>query len=320
MPWSQAGAARMWYWYARASAAAGRALLHRTAAVPLSWPGGADQRAAITVHWPTTYDWAPGAKWVEPIVRGLRELVTVKREVIAQPFAGIVVARLEFAGQSYEFAIDYADRHLIDEQAVRRYSIYFKMQYLCGGYSLSHVVPGWFIPADPHLYDYLPRVRAIRDRGDFEFDVHGRFSIDFAEAARRKAVTLLSEQTRFQYHGGLTKTRYSRFLQEIARSKICIDLPGNGDFCFRLVDYLAVGACIIGPRHRTTFPVPLVDREHMVFTADDLSDLVELCATYLDSPEAREELCANTRDYFDRWLDRRQLAAYYLYSCLQLLD
>src|SRR5262249_18290776 len=132
-----------------------------------------------------------------------------------------------------------------------------------------------------------------------------------------EAVQLLSNQSSFHYEGGLSKVRYSRFLREVARSKICIDLPGNGDFCFRLIDYLAVGTCVIGPRHRTLLHVPLVDRKHIVYTQDDLSDLIELCMFYLKNDEARENICQNSRLFFDQYLQRDQLAAYYLSCCLR---
>jgi hypothetical protein len=38
---------------------------------------------------------------------------------------------------------------------------------------------------------------------------------------------------------------YTQYLREIADSRVCIDLPGEGPFTYRLVEYLAIGSCII---------------------------------------------------------------------------
>jgi hypothetical protein len=50
----------------------------------------------------------------------------------------------------------------------------------------------------------------------------------------------------------------------------------------------------------------------MVFCRHDLTDLVELCAEYLDNQKAGAGLEKESRLYFDRFLHRDQLAAYYL--------
>src|SRR5438093_1022105 len=126
---------------------------------------------------------------------------------------------------------------------------------------------------------------------------------------------ILIDSADLRYVGGGGVVRYSRFLREVADAKICINLPGNGDLCFRLIDYLAVGACVIGPRLRTQLHVPLVDREHIVYTADDLSDLVPLCRRYLQDDAERERMRLATQALFDQFLCRHQLAAYYLYQC-----
>jgi hypothetical protein len=105
---------------------------------------------------------------------------------------------------------------------------------------------------------------------------------------------------------------FSQSLREAAHARVCVDLPGNGPFCHRLVDYLAIGACVVGPRHATNLHAELVDREHIVYCRDDLSDLVELCAHYVENDRAREEIGANAAGFFDEHLHPRQLAAYYL--------
>ena len=111
--------------------------------------------------------------------------------------------------------------------------------------------------------------------------------------------------------------RYSQHLMDIAASKVSVDLPGNGPFCFRLLDYFAVGACIVAVRHTAEFPVPLVPGVHIAYVKDDLSDLVDVCRYYVENEEARQAMKNNARDYFDKYLHRRQIGAHYLNCCLE---
>ena len=64
---------------------------------------------------------------------------------------------------------------------------------------------------------------------------------------------------------------------------------------------------------------PLLDRVHVAYVADDLSDLVEVCRFYVENEEAREEMCRASRRFFERHLHADNLAAYYLRSCLDRL-
>ena len=109
---------------------------------------------------------------------------------------------------------------------------------------------------------------------------------------------------------------YSQYLRDIAGSRVCIDLPGEGPFTYQLVEYLAVGSCIVAYPHKARLHVPLRDREHIAYTKEDLSDLLELCDHFLRNPLDRQRLAANAQSFFDRYLHRDQLAAYPLHSIL----
>ncbi|HXY84304.1 MAG TPA: glycosyltransferase [Gaiellaceae bacterium] len=89
-------------------------------------------------------------------------------------------------------------------------------------------------------------------------------------------------------------------------------MPGGGDLCNRLVDYLAVGGCVVNPPPRVRLPVPLVDDVHLVHCRRDLSDLGDVCAQLVADDARREEIARNACRFFDRHLDRRRLAGYYL--------
>lgn len=112
---------------------------------------------------------------------------------------------------------------------------------------------------------------------------------------------------------------YIDFLKEVAQSKICIDLPGLGDFCFRLINYLAIGSFVIAYPHRTMLHVPLVDRKHIIYCKEDFSDLIELCEYYLENADQRETIARNACEFFDLNLHKDNLVRYYLRTCLNRL-
>jgi hypothetical protein len=284
-----------------------------------TWPLDPRELERICIIWPSQYEWNPSRKWVEPLLHGFRKYVRIESTRLAQDFKGIVLIQIFIGGRRHDVAIDYSDLADIDEVCARRCAVYFKMQFSRDGYSSSHILPGGFVPNSDAIYEYLPHVRSLADRKLSCYDVYGRFGLEFADQIRRKACSLLATQNHFRWEGSLRIRKYSLALREIARSKICIDLPGKGDFCFRLVDYLAVGACVIAPRHHTVLHIPLVDREHIVYAKEDLSDLIDLCNLYLEKYDAREALRQNSRSFFERYLHRDQLAAYYLRSCLDRL-
>ena len=284
-----------------------------------TWRFKPQEIEAVHILWPLKYEWTPACRWVEPLFKGLSKYVMVERTGIPQKFKGIVLIQLVVQGARHDVAIDYSDGLQINEECMRQSLVYFKMQFARTGYPTGNIVPGGFVPFTDAIYQYLPYVRALTNRKSICYDVYGRFGLEFAKEIRRKACSLLAQQSYFRWEGGVRKKRYSLALRDIARSRICIDLPGNGDFCFRLIDYFAVGACVIAPKHHTAFPIPVMDREHIVYAKEDLSDLVDLCRFYLNNDEARREVVRNSRLYFDRYLHRDQLAAYYLRCCVDAL-
>lgn len=285
---------------------------------PPSWPLDIEKLRECRIVWPTKYQWPQAAKWMAPILTGLRKYVQIEYQDIPQSNEKVVLAELHYHGEAQTLAIDYADDPRVAPSVVDRSAVYFKMQFHKDGYSQDHVRPGGFVTNDCSIYRYIPHLRELA-KLEPEFDVYGRFTLRYGKQIREKALHLLSSQQRFEFKGGPRRVRYSRFLRQSARSSICIDLPGEGIFCFRLIDYLAVGSCIVAARHSAVFPEPLVDRKHIVFVKPDLSDLREICIEYLRDEETRRTIAHNAQDYFNRYLHREQLAAYYLHESLAML-
>ncbi|MGH2884560.1 MAG: hypothetical protein ACRDPA_17985, partial [Solirubrobacteraceae bacterium] len=205
-------------------------------------------------------------------------------------------------------------------EVAERCPLVFKMQYAAGGYGHAHVIPGGYVPGKTSIYRYLPALHSLREHSRPRFEVYGRFGSQYAQDTRRRAIELLSSQRRFRFEGSLMTRPYSAYLRETALSQVCIDLPGNGDMCHRLVDYLAVGCTIVRPQPQTILHVPLSDGVNIRFAAGDLSDLVDICGELLADDAQRVRLARAARDYHARYLHPDQLAGYYVERCVALLS
>jgi hypothetical protein len=238
---------------------------------------------------------------------------------IPQPHKGTIVTEFEIDGKSQAVAFDVSDDPDFRSGAVDTSAITFKWQFRHGGYGDERIVPGGYIPVGLLMYRMLPYLRRLHAQWPRRYQVSGRFGGAFARDIRTKALDALSATDEFAFQGALGRVRYSKYLREIATSQVSVDLPGNGPLCFRLVEYLAVGACVVAYPHGCRLPVPLVDGEHLIYVRPDLSDLVERCKWCLDHPREARQMSTAASDYFDRYLHRDQLTAYYLHTLLERL-
>jgi len=271
------------------------------------------------VRWPTTYEWSPAAKWVDGLRAAMSAHVPVSATELEQPYEGAVLIEVELDGRRHRVAIDYFDSDRLLDEVAASCALIFKMQYRSHGYDNPRVVPGGYVPARPHLARYLPSLRHLRDRSEPVYDVYGRFGLSYATEYRRTAVEALRGQRRFGYEGSLKILPYAAYLREAARSRVCLDLPGNGDMCHRLIDYLGIGCCVVRPAPLTRLPVELADGINIRYVQRDLSDLVEVCAELVADPSGATEIGMAARDYYDRYLQADQLGGYYLDRCVAIL-
>lgn len=277
----------------------------------------------VSIRWPAVLQKAEWHTWVEPLYYGLRARVPVVVQEVAQELRGTVVIELCRGNRSYRVGLNTSDYpnlvHVKGNGGASPLSLEFKMQFRTGGYGVANIVPGGYV-SDTVLVDWYARGPSrLRREQRFAYDVYGRFGLEFATEIRARAIGTLRSQSRVQFYGGDTKVSFREFLGEIARSRVCIDLPGNGPFCFRLVNYLAVGACVISPPHGLSMPVPLIDRTHIVYTRPDMSDLIDLCEQYVEDNDAREAIVEASRSYYRRNLYWRSLSDYYLRTMLDKL-
>lgn len=292
--------------------------------VPLSWPLDPERLAAVTVRWPATYlSGSAGlqseadsriARRLGSLRAGMGEMVTTEVRDIPQPYKSIVLFNVVIDGETHDVAIDPSPYLNVNEECAGRCLLYFKRHFRSEGYPQENVLPGGFAPLDDDaLRRYLYR---LRRRNRLSNDVYGRFSLHFSPQVRGPVLERLTAQDRFAFEGGSKLTMYTQYLRDITSARVCIDVPGEGPLSYRLIEYMGVGACIVAYPHHAQLHVPLVDREHVAYTKEDLSDLVELCAFYVENPRERNRLVENSRSYYDKYLRREQLSAYHLDALL----
>ncbi len=265
------------------------------------------------VTWPLAYQHPNAGPFVRAAKQGLSIVADLSHGEIAQPYEGVVLLEISCGSGQRKVALDYFDRTHVNERCAADVDVYFKMQHLREGYpDQSHVAPGGYVTGSLFLYRNWCRLRASHRRSRSQVDVFGRFGLRFSRDLRCRALALVSGDPRFTFAGGTKHTKESWYLREMARARVCIDLPGQGPFCFRLVELMAMGCCVIGPRHAARLPVELRPGIEIVHCADDLHDLPDLCAQYSADEDARTTIGDAAAAYFDRHLYPTQLARYYI--------
>jgi hypothetical protein len=274
--------------------------------------------APTTIYWPMEYQQINATRFIRPLREGLDKLATVEPRPIPQPYEGIVILGVGDQDKTFSVAVDYYDLPVVNEDCLKHVSLYFKMQHRRSGYDDPKVLPGGYVAGKRSLYDYYCRLRELRQSAP-QFDVYGRFGMRFSAEIRSRAVAILHNERRFEFTGGTSLALYMQSLREAARARVCIDMPGNGPFCYRLVEYLATGCCIVAPPHGGIMHAELRDREHIVYCRPDLADLADICAYYVDDNDARRRIELNAARFFDDHLYPTRLASYYLQTLTERL-
>src|SRR5438874_2121748 len=238
------------------------------ASVDVIWNGFAQSKKIADLAETYEVTCAPH-NWLRSIQTGIRSHgVAVERREIAQPTTtGAVVILEAGAGRRRErFAVDFEDHPHVDADLAAGVLAYFKLNYASAGYPEDNVLPGGYVCGNPVLYSRLRLLRFLRGLPRSGWDVYGRFGLRFPSETRRRAFQILSSRSDFRYEGSLfrypggpDKVPYRKYLFEITRGKVCVDMPNGGDLTFRLVEYLALGACVVRPRGDVGLHVPLVD-------------------------------------------------------------
>jgi hypothetical protein len=281
--------------------------------VPLTWPISDEMRERVRIRWPIHMNDLPNlGTFTNRIKSGIAAHVPIEYADIPQPVGGVVLFHLLGRGEPRRVVIDTDDLLTLNDSA-NEADLYFKMQYLRGGYGSPHIRPGGYVCSHRALYRYRWSWRDLRARTTPSHDVYGRFGMTKEKQdIRGDAISLLKAQDRFGFQGGAGAVWWGEYMDEMCDARVCLDLPGRGETCFRLLEYLAVGACVIGPELETEMPVPLEAGVHLVRIPRNLDGLVDECEQLLGDVGLRKSIGWAAEDYFDRYLALEQLGAYYV--------
>ena len=288
--------------------------------VTRTWPFDPALLKDVTINWPdpSSYRFAPRRMLGDQILAALRQYHRVREMPIDQPYDGVVNFEFWRAGRRFRVILETSDYAELNEKAYADADLHFKMEFALTGYGTrDRLLPGGYVNAGPEIYHYLPRLRQIRDQAAPRYEVHGRFGLSMEK--RRRPIELLRAAKGFAFFGGEGKVRYRRFLEEVALSKVCIDLPSMSSVTFRMIDYLAIGCAVVGPPHTNRMIEPFQEGVHVTYCRPAYEDLEEVVVSLLRDEDRRRSLIANTRAFFDAVLHRRQLGSYYLHMCLKHL-
>lgn len=291
--------------------------LHRRGhAAALSWNVTAHDRARVRIAWPSRYEWTPAAGITETLRAALARQHVLEIQSTPQTWRGSIMLECVVDDRPQRVVLDYSDRaEFINQDALARCSLYIKLQFRADGYADPRIIRGGYVASGLHYYRYYRALRQ-RSRRRRTIDVFGRFGYQFEGDLRRRAADMLNRAPDLHFVGTGERVRYSRFLREAASARLCLGLPGNGPFTYRVAEFLGLGCCMLAPRYPTSMHVPLEPGVHYVAIARDMSDLLDVCRYYLAHDDARERIACAGRDFFDRYLHCEQIASYYLRTML----
>jgi len=87
------------------------------------------------------------------------------------------------------------------------------------------------------------------------------------------------------------------YLEELSSAKIAINLRGGGWDTLRYWEIPAAGTLMVSGKPGITIPNNFIDQKHVIFTRDDLADLLDKLDYFLKHENEREEIAANARKY-----------------------
>ena len=295
-----------------------RAFPSPTAVAEPTWALDRDLLRQVTVRWPAKIASNCRAMIGNQVLDAMGQHVRTEIADLAQPYDRVITFEFAIGKRTHRVMVETSDYPELNEAAYADAALHFKMEYRKSGYEdRDRLIPGGYVPNDPAIYTYLPRLRELRDNATPRYEVAGRYGLSMEK--RRRPLEILRSSTRFEFYGGEGKVRYSRYLRETALARVCIDLPSMSSITFRMIDYLAIGTCIVGPPHTNQMQAPFENGVHVAYCQPDYSDLEDVCLYYLEHENERRTLIANSRAFFDRYLHRDQLGPYYLHHCIARL-
>lgn len=200
--------------------------------------------------------------------------------------------------ESIRVAYDYSDYSIISTDILKQVDLYAKCAPPPG--KLPSKVVGVGVCAKDYELLAKARQRVLANPVKKSIDVYGRFGSWTDSQTMRKTIVEKLAASSLRFTGGFGVRNYISYLRELMRSKIAIELPGQGGWSYRLVEAMALGAVVVAPEPTVGFPEKLIDGIHYVAIRRDGSNVVEICKELLDNETRRQSIATQAHLFFDR--------------------
>lgn len=145
-----------------------------------------------------------------------------------------------------------------------------------------------------------------------ELDHDKKYDVSFwaveSDPLRSKAFQMLSGKFDCDdngTHGSQIMSKYKRkgsfYLQELARCNIVLNIRGAGWDTLRFWEVFALNTFMISTKPGIRIPNNFVDKEHVIYCDDDISNLVDLCEYYLAKPEERQKIASQGYEHLKKY-------------------
>lgn len=222
---------------------------------------------------------------------------------------------------------DIGTTHMIYHRYLNLGYPYFKIHVWPQDIKRYRITPVPNTPSTPEFIDYLPQLRAIKDRKVYKWDFFfsGWCS---ANGMRIKACQMANQKLKDKAYCGLQDFRHHRKAPDElkkgrilplshwmnqAASKLNLALPGGRMLpwvSFRHVELWGIGAAVFTyPPDYHVFGKP---EGCWIEFSRNFSSFNYAIKTYLDRDDLREEIATNGREYFDRYYTPEKQAEYFI--------
>jgi len=180
------------------------------------------------------------------------------------------------------------------------------------------------IIAEPKYSGYLKRLEKEKRARAYDCDIIGIFATTNYDL-RVKAVEIINSQDwkslawvwntflkRPKAPSALVKAQLGikEHLELQSRAKLCLALPGIGNWTFRHVEVMGMGNCLVSLKPEILLPGN--PENCWVQISSDFSDFVEIVDYYLKHEDERECIARNGAIYYDNYLSPPAQAKYML--------
>lgn len=239
-------------------------------------------------------------------------------------FGGLMPIKITLEDKEYYIWYDSGDKKQPFDIRLKENEFYFKVQYTEEVSKLYNYFFGVQHPNKPLIFLHLlSKLRKLKKQKKYKYDIIAIMN-DSNNVVRIKMVDLIRKQKSWKSLSGIqlckfnkidvpkglliNKFEFSKYLELVAQTKICVGLPGNSPrkkpykdgHNKRMPEILGIGACWLNIESK--MPTPGSIDKCKITVKQDLSDFVDKVNYYLEHSKEREKIASNGLKYYEKYL------------------